>query len=489
MKGKLYYLDDNTKTKHKKIIKIGKKFYGFNQQNSSFAQIQPVDLSSYKERIIFYRKDEAELLNAILAFFECQDDPKSYLVYYHQNKINFKGYVGITKQIVEKRWHAKNAYNEYFTKSVDKHGWEGFNHFVISCNLREKEAKAEEIRLIKQLKTRIREHGYNITKGGDLYGSSKYDHDNEFFDCYDISEIFLGTFSATQLLKFGLELHDIRRCANGEFATIKNHIWRKKGESLYKYDFSKSYFSKKVCEYDLFGKLLNIFDSVREAEKIRGYYGIGDCCLGRNKTVHGMVYKFEGEPFDANQVIKENTVLMYDENHAFLKEFFNVKQAADFVKGKASNIQACCSGRSKTAYGYFWKYGVIVNAKRSKSAISIDVYTKQGIFVENIKSVKGVQKKYSCSEKVIKAICKGRKSETKGLVFRFAGDPFDKYPIVIVQEKKPIMIKATKLSDGTEYIFESINKAFLGTGVDRKSILRICRFLQTESKGYTFCYA
>lgn len=52
-------------------------------------------------------------------------------------------------------------------------------------------------------------------------------------------------------------------------------------------------------------------------------------------------------------------VKQFDKNGIFIKEWNNITQ---FLKQnnkniKSGNIHNCCSGRSKTAYGYIWRYG------------------------------------------------------------------------------------------------------------------------------------
>lgn len=50
-------------------------------------------------------------------------------------------------------------------------------------------------------------------------------------------------------------------------------------------------------------------------------------------------------------------VLCYDKNGNFIQEYTSVKRASEFLgKNCSSNIVHCLNGKSKTAYGYVWKY-------------------------------------------------------------------------------------------------------------------------------------
>ena len=56
-----------------------------------------------------------------------------YSVYLHNNKINNKKYIGITKQKPKNRW-GLNGYNynssPYFYAAIQKYGWDNFEHII-----------------------------------------------------------------------------------------------------------------------------------------------------------------------------------------------------------------------------------------------------------------------------------------------------------------------------------------------------------------------
>jgi len=104
----------------------------------------------------------------------------NYTVYIHINKTNGKMYVGITGKAPELRWQNGKGYsnNKYFSNSINKYGWYGFEHEIIASNLNKNEAKKFEILLISKLETMDRSKGYNLTAGGE--GISGYKFSDEF---------------------------------------------------------------------------------------------------------------------------------------------------------------------------------------------------------------------------------------------------------------------------------------------------------------------
>lgn len=94
-----------------------------------------------------------------------------YRVYLHVAP-NGKKYVGITGIEPEKRWQYGFGYsnNRYFSKAIKKYGWYTFEHFVLYKELDKESAESVERHLISWFSTNDREHGYNISSGGECIG-------------------------------------------------------------------------------------------------------------------------------------------------------------------------------------------------------------------------------------------------------------------------------------------------------------------------------
>lgn len=95
---------------------------------------------------------------------------RNYTLYMHINLKNNKKYIGITSNTPNKRWWNGKGYksNKYFYRSIQKYGWDNFEHEIVLCNLTKEEAEMFEVELIKFYKTQNRELGYNIDGGGSL---------------------------------------------------------------------------------------------------------------------------------------------------------------------------------------------------------------------------------------------------------------------------------------------------------------------------------
>lgn len=99
-----------------------------------------------------------------------QNEERKYCVYCHINKINNKSYIGITCKDVNIRWRKygqgyKN--NFHFWNAIQKYGWDNFEHIVLFTDLTRDEACKREILLIAIFNTQNQDLGYNVSKGGD----------------------------------------------------------------------------------------------------------------------------------------------------------------------------------------------------------------------------------------------------------------------------------------------------------------------------------
>ena len=103
---------------------------------------------------------------------EVEKEERRWCIYIHTNKINNKAYIGITSNNPKKRWKNGQGYktNKYFYTSIQKYGWDNFEHFIFMDNLSKNEAQKIEIMLIALFNTTNPNHGYNFSTGGE--GSS-----------------------------------------------------------------------------------------------------------------------------------------------------------------------------------------------------------------------------------------------------------------------------------------------------------------------------
>lgn len=95
-----------------------------------------------------------------------------------------KRYIGITSSPVVVRWKRGHGYkrNHHFWRSIQKYGWDNFEHRILYENLTEQEACDIEKMLIRLYNTTDPSRGYNISTGGKI-GNSFHLSDDALEKC------------------------------------------------------------------------------------------------------------------------------------------------------------------------------------------------------------------------------------------------------------------------------------------------------------------
>ena len=120
--------------------------------------------------------------------------------------------------------------------------------------------------------------------------------------------------------------------------------------------------SKPVCQYTKEGEFIKEYPSINAAADGIGFPKcapeIASCCHGNLKTARGYIWRHKGSDAPApfiNNSIRE--IEQYTIDGTFVATFSSIKEAAVAVgNGKAGSINNNLTGRTKSAFGYIWKY-------------------------------------------------------------------------------------------------------------------------------------
>ena len=222
-----------------------------------------------------------------------------YTVYRHINPVNGRVYVGITKLPLSFRWNKGNGYKrcKLFYRAIQKYGWDNLQHCVVCSNLDKKTACKLEQHLIKYYK--LKGLSYNITDGGEgtvgfimpqeakekIALFQKEIHEKPVQQ-YSMNGEFIREFKSAKeaagILGYGHA--SVINCASGlrRENTLYGYLFVYKDQlnSLpQRLKWCEDHWRKyKIAQYKD-GVLVNIFDSIHEAERLTG---INHLCISRN---------------------------------------------------------------------------------------------------------------------------------------------------------------------------------------------------------------
>lgn len=301
----------------------------------------------------------------------------NYCVYVHTSPSG-KMYVGQTGQKPEKRWRDdgagylhKNKSGEYkqpaFARAIIKYGWDNIGHEVVASNLTKEEADNFEKLLIEKLNTRDQKYGYNLKEGGSC-GSLSEETRKKMSKSQTGKKLSEETRKKISESSMGKRLSEetkekIRKAGIGKQCSedFKKRMSRlKSGENNHN--------AKRVVQYDLNGKLIRIWDYIRQVEKEIGiiHGNISKCCKGEYKTAGGFIWRYADDEITNEYIAlcnelhtcrnQKKSIVQYSLDNMFICYFDSVYEAGMKTGVDKGSISACCRGKNKTAGGFIWKY-------------------------------------------------------------------------------------------------------------------------------------
>jgi hypothetical protein len=189
--------------------------------------------------------------------------------------------------------------------------------------LTESEAKQKEIELIAKYKSNEKEFGYNLTKGGD--GVKGYVHTEE-------TKKKIGDAS-----KMMFKNPKLKEKISIRMKGANNPFYGKQFTEEHKEKLRLSHLGKKrgPCSEETKRKI-----SIANTGVKKPHVGVPRSIECREKMAKAHC----------------KAVLQFTKTGEFVQEYFSVKEAALTTKTGQQNISSCCLGKQKTANGFIWKF-------------------------------------------------------------------------------------------------------------------------------------
>lgn len=188
---------------------------------------------------------------------------------------------------------------------------------------------------------------------------------------------------------------------------------------------------RQVYQYDIHGNFLQEHKSVSEAARLVKIKpsGIVQSCNKNKLSSAGYIWRY----YKVYKLKKEETidshwttVLQYNLEGLFLKEWHCISIAAKQTNSNSDSIVGACIGRNKTAGGFIWKYKE--NNLSFKKCNIIDDYRKRAVIqydlnenlIQEWDSATSAAKALGLNRKYISSICnKINKKEPKNYLWKW----------------------------------------------------------------------
>ena len=300
-------------------------------------------------------------------------------IYCIENLVNNKKYIGQTTRTVDCRWkqHISTSKNSNADKypihlAINKYGEENFKVHLLdkytasSLSELKELLNAHEIFFIEKYNLTDKKVGYNLSIGGGVIQLphkkvKQYSVSGQLIKCWnsikDVCDFYEVQYSGIIGTCTGLQ------------KTCIGYVWRYENDDFNKFDCT-NHNTRKVIKYDMCGNFISEYASITEAaqENNASISHVSHCCMGKNKTCKGFVYRHEGDSFNKYSVKNRKQdkdyiysmskkINCYTIDGEFIKTYdsLHIAQVEVGLKSSAS-LTAACKGQSNSAGGYKWFY-------------------------------------------------------------------------------------------------------------------------------------
>ncbi len=395
---------------------------------------------------------------------------KGYTIYCHQNRINGKLYIGQTRcQDLTRRWTGGHGYEgcPHFYAAIQKYGWNNFSHNILRTGLTKSEADEYEKIYINFFDTTNPNFGYNIREGGHHSGTLSAEGRQRIVErfsganspiakkvaVFSCDGVKLGEYdTVTAAAKaYGTttgSVSDICSCKEGSlkgylffFEADVHGLDKLPVELLRKPRDMRRRFLP-VAQYDLSGKFLSSYGSIKEAAAATGLRpaGISAVISGDKRTMTGgyMWRHFLGDcsdipPYsarkDTNKIfLSNNNVCMIDPHtHEPIRVYPSVADASLDSGVPISDIAQCLSAKSGTAGSFGWEYAGEYSSRTGKRTRGVNrripvlqLDPSTGNVVARYSSITEASSKAGINKAYLSGALNGRYRTCHGFVWKFA---------------------------------------------------------------------
>lgn len=290
-----------------------------------------------------------------------------------------KSYIGQTLKSLKER--AKTSTGVGYSKSplfyraISKYGFENFSYEILGEYPVEK-LDEMEIYFIKYYNT-MAPNGYNATEGGKNAWKERSEVRRHKIYQYDLDGNFIREWACGKDAEKTLGLTSLHACCRG--------VNRKSGDWQWSYEYvdhmdkyippDYSLYNwvdyPKIYKYSVDGDFIEIIDDIHIFPDISFRRSIIECCRGIRVQTDNFIWLFEEDVSDKNiktavdkYYTKYRYVNQYDLNGKYIRTFESAKEAANYYGCCKEAINHACSGITRKAVGYQWKYYIDCDGKK-----------------------------------------------------------------------------------------------------------------------------
>lgn len=321
--------------------------------------------------------------------------------------------------------------------------------------------------------------GYNATLGGEgvsVIGDSIYQMDSKN---YSIKKIYK---SRKDILNTFNTVVSVSACCCAVQETVYGDVWYYKSnfDEMSKEDIIKDidYRVNKIYYLNSDNEIILKFNDIFE---VLSYFNYDFYFIFSLKN-NGLCFAkdFYKHLYDKGIYYREKPVVQFDLEGKYLKFYKSIREAERQTGVKRASIKSVCEKNKITAGNTQWRYAndtlSVTKQKAGRDNViqKVSQYDIDGNYIRTFESLIEAELMTGVDASTISKICRGKKQTGKGWRWQY-GDSKEKLkPLVIYEgnQKKKVYLKTYA---GEEIVFESISDASRKVGLSQGAISKYCK--------------
>jgi hypothetical protein len=222
----------------------------------------------------------------------------------------------------------------------------------------------------------------------------------------------------------------VRAVVQQKLKQLNGYVYRFKG-TPYRGEFKDFSYEKKVTQYSIEGKKLQVYPSVKEAAHKTGNDSdtISKCALHKTMTCGGYVWRYDGDLYHGEYKDKiknkPQSLVQYALAGKKIAQFDSVGAAAKKSGFNASTLLDCAHKRTKTSHGFVWRFaGDMFKGEYSSHRIGKPVtqYTLEGKKLKVYPTIEEAARATGLTAANIQKNVNGHNKTAGGYVWKFSSE-------------------------------------------------------------------
>ena len=276
---------------------------------------------------------------------------------------------------------------------------------------------------------------------------------------------------------------------------------------LLQYGLLENFMSKRnfnttpVLQYDANDNFIKEWPCIQDAQNSLKIYHIGMVCKGKRKSAGGFKWRYKDTKItfpekQEEQKLQTPSILQYDIDGNFIREFSTIEEASEISKTHKTSIVLCLQGKRTQAGNYLWRYkeGEVLTQIDIPKISYVDstpvlMFDDKENVLQEFSSIKEAAEFIGISQSCISQCVRGTLKSCGGYIWRYKNycrKPLDvklldvPFPTKIFSSKVRVLQYNLEGQFVEEY--ESMTEASKATGISLPHIAQ-CTYGERDSAG------